>query len=548
MKKILITVSVVIVLLAASVLGFILYEHNKESNKNNEIISQAELFDVTGNEIAIIYDFSLQNAKGICRDGRAYLPLSWVRDYINDKFYRDDSLGAIIYTLPDDIEFFRAEDQEKRSNPLFIENAGETYLSTDFILSRSSITCSVHTGDEANRVYINDSRDAYDVATVSKETMLRTGDSLLQRGIILLSEGEKVRIINDEFEEWARIVTESGFPGYVEKDCLDDIRSEEPVIAYSAPVYSHILMDKEIIMVWNQLNNIISNTSLPGLLEKTEGINVISPTWFSVVDNDGSINSRASHDYVSCAHEHGIQVWALVDNFTNEINSTELLSKYESRQRLIDNLINAVKEYDADGINVDFERLEEKCGIHFVEFIRELSVSCRREGLVLSIDNPNMMNFNVFYGRDAQAECADYVINMGYDEHYAGGDAGSVASLPFVEEGLTNCLTQVPANQLISGIPFYTRLWTVTNEGVTSQEIGLDSAKQWVNDHEKEITLTWDENLGQNYGHNETEHIWLEDEASLKAKISLARANNLAGIAGWKLGLDNKSVWELLKK
>ena len=238
----------------------------------------------------------------------------------------------------------------------------------------------------------------------------------------------------------------------------------------------------------------------------------------------------------------------LVDNFTKEINSTELLSKYESRQRLIDNLINAVKEYDADGINIDFERLEEKCGIHFVEFIRELSVSCRREGLVLSIDNPNMMNFNVFYGRDAQAECADYVINMGYDEHYAGGDAGSVASLPFVEEGLTNCLAQVPANQLISGIPFYTRLWTVTDEGVTSQEIGLDAAKQWVNDHEKEITLTWDENLGQNYGHNETEHIWLEDEASLKAKISLARANNLAGIAGWKLGLDNKSVWELLKK
>ena len=547
MKKILITISVVLVLLAASVLGFVLYEHNKESKQNNEIISQSELFDVAGNEIAIIYDFSLQGAKGIYLGGRAYLPLSWVRDYINDKFYWDDSIDSLIYTLPDDIEFFRMADEENSGSPHFISDSGEIYLSTDFILSRSSITCSVFTGDEAGRVYINDSRDAYDVAVVSKETMLRTGDSLLQRGIVPLSEGDRVRIINDESEEWDRVVTESGFPGYVEKSCLDDIHSEEPVIEYSAPVYSHILMDEEIIMVWNQLSNVISNTSMPGLIEKTKGVNVISPTWFSVIDNDGNIDSRASHDYISYAHEHGIQVWALVDNFSTEISSTELLSKYEARENLIRNLINAVKEYDADGINVDFEWLEEKCGIHFVEFIRELSVSCRREGLVLSVDNPNMQSFNVYYGRDAQAECADYVINMGYDEHYAGGDAGSVASLPFVEEGINNCLAQVPANQLINGIPFYTRLWTVTDEGVTSQAIGLDVAKKWVNDHEKEITLTWDDSLGQNYGHSETDHIWLEDEASLKAKISLVRSNNLAGIAGWKLGLDNPSVWELLK-
>ena len=122
MKKILITISVVLVLLAASVLGFVLYEHNKESKQNNEIISQSELFDVTGNEVAIIYDFSLQSAKGICRDGRAYLPLSWVRDYINDKFYWDDSIDSLIYTLPDDIEFFRMADEESSGSPHFISD------------------------------------------------------------------------------------------------------------------------------------------------------------------------------------------------------------------------------------------------------------------------------------------------------------------------------------------------------------------------------------------------------------------------------------------
>lgn len=544
MKKIL-TVLLVLVLIVLCILGFFAFESKKDSKTNQETISQTDLFDVSGDDIAIIYDFSLQSSKGIFKNDRAYLPLSWIRDYINDRYYWDESIQSIIYTLPDDIEYFRLPD-ESPDNPRYFLQNGEVYLSLDFVLSRSSIYCSQFLEEQAKRLYINDTRDTYETAEISKKTALRTGESVMQRVVTELNEGDPVRIIKDGDNGWSRILTDSGLPGYVEGKYLENRTSTEPVIAYSAPVYSHLLMDEEIIMVWHQLENQISNKNVSYLLEKTDGINVISPTWFSVEDNDGNISSIASHDYVEYVHGKGIKVWALADNFKPYVNSTELLSSHNSRERLIDQLVSHALEYDIDGINIDFENLEEKCGDHFVEFIRELSVSCRREGLVLSVDNPNMQAFNAFYGRHAQAECADYVINMGYDEHFSGGAAGSVASLPFEEEGLSNCLTQVPANQLISGIPFYTRIWTIDGAKVSSKAVGIETAREWITDND--VTVSWDEALGQNYGQAGNKHLWMEDEESLKAKVSLGRNCNVAGFAAWRLGMEAPDIWNIFKK
>ena len=545
MKK-LITVIIVLVLIAASLLGFFAYERNRDVRTNNEIISQTDLFDVSGNEIAVIYDYSLQNVNGLFKNNQTYLPISWVNDYINNKFYWDSSIASVIYTLPDDIEFFRLADESSSPTPRIISENGEIYLSMDFVSSRSCIYYSEYFNEDAKRVYINDSRDPYETAQIDKKTLLRTGQSQLQRGIIELNEGDTVTIIKDDDDGWSRILTSTGFPGYIETKYLKERKSNEPVILYSNPVYSHILMENEIVLVWHQLESMSSNDSLPELLDRTTGINVVSPTWFFVLDNKGTIKSLASHDYVSYAHDKKLKVWALVNNFSTNVNSTTMLSSFASRQNLIQQMMAEAKEYEIDGINVDFENLEEACGPHFIEFIRELSVSCRKDGIVLSIDNPNMQPFNVFYGRDSQAECADYVINMGYDEHYAGGDAGSVASLPFVDEGLRGCLSQVPANQLINGVPFYTRIWNIENGSVSSQAVGLDTAAKWIKDNH--VDLSWDDELGQNYGQYRDHYIWMEDVDSLKAKINLGRSYNLAGIAAWKLGMESVETWEAFKK
>jgi len=544
MKKV-IAVAVVMVLIVVCIFGFLALEKKKESRTNQEIISETELFDVSGKDVAIIYNFSLQQETGICVKDQAYLPIDWVNNYLNDKFFWDESINKLIYTMPTEILFFDEGEESRNEHPRFIKNGNKIYLQASFVDSNTSVMFEEFCGSDnaAKRVYINDNFDTYKMAAVKTPTMLRTGESALQRGIIELDEGMRVRIVKECESGWVRVVTETGYPGYAEADKLGDKEEVTPRNTYSLPVYSHLLMDDEVIMGWHQTTNAEANTKIEALLNGTHGLNVISPTWFCVTDNNGNISSNVSDEYISLCHGRGLAVWALCDNFTHEIDTTRMLRDYNARTNLITQLVDQVRMHGIEGINIDFEQLEEACGPYFVEFIRELSVSCRNNGIVLSVDNPNAQNFNLFYGRKAQAECADYVINMGYDEHFAGGDAGSVASITFVAEGINRSLEEVPANQLINAIPFYTRIWTVDGAGFTSQAVGMAAAQAWVD--ENNVVLQWNEDCGQYYGHSGDNYIWLEDTESLSLKIKLARDKKLAGIAGWKLGLEVPEVWDL---
>ena len=165
---------------------------------------------------------------------------------------------------------------------------------------------------------------------------------------------------------------------------------------------------------------------------------------------------------------------------------------------------------------------------------------------------------------------ADYVIIMGYDEHFAGSyEAGSVASYNYVKEGIEETLRDVPADKVINAVPFYTRLWNETpktdeeraeDQGteaesystkVTSEALGMEEAAQRVS--EAGATVTWDDTVKQNYaewqGDNDsTYRIWLEDASSLEVKLGLMKDNNLAGTAAWKLGFETSDIWDLIQK
>lgn len=542
MKKIVTTV-IVLILIACCCAGFFAYEKMKEDRFNSEYISETELFDTKGNEAAIIYDFSLQSEHGLRSGDHIYLPIGWVNDYINDKFFFDKDSGRLIYTLPDEILYFDIRQEQSAQNPRFISKNDTVYLSAEFTAAHSGISYQEFTQNEAARIYISDDWEPYQTAKLNKDTVSRTGESTLQRCIHEIAEGECVRIVKKFDSGWSRILTEDGWPGYVETDCLGDEETVTPVNSFAPPVYEHKLMTEEVILAWHQVTNMSANNAAAETFDSMKNVNVISPTWFSVTDNEGHISSLVSDTYIEEAHNRGLQVWALVDNFSTEISTTKLLSSLESRITLIDGLVQETTSHGIDGINVDFEQLEEACGPYFAEFIRELSVSCRNNGLVLSVDNPNMQTFNIFYDRRAQAECADYVINMGYDEHYSGGEAGSVASIPFVQEGIELSLNEVPARQLINGIPFYTRLWLVSDTTTSSNALGLGAAQEWVNSNH--VQLQWHEDIGQYYGHFGDEYMWLEDMESLSLKIDLARSNHLGGIACWKLGLEVPEVWDL---
>ena len=289
-----------------------------------------------------------------------------------------------------------------------------------------------------------------------------------------MKKGTELRLL-EELEDWDQVATDDGYIGYVEKKKVGKVEETTFERNFQGEEYTYITMDDPVNMVWHQVTSTDANAYLEDAIANMTGVNVISPTWFCLTDTAGNISNIASADYVAKAHEKGLKVWGLIDNFTQDVSTMETLSNTASRQNLITQLIQAAVNVGLDGINVDFESLSEDVGIHFLEFLRELSIECHKNNLVLSVDNPVPEDFTSHYDRAEQGRVVDYVIIMGYDEHYSGSDAGSVASLPWVEQGIQDTLEEVPADRVINAVPFYTRLWKTTGGAVTSEAIGMDA-------------------------------------------------------------------------
>ena len=328
-----------------------------------------------------------------------------------------------------------------------------------------------------------------------------------------------------------------------------------------------------INMAWHNVTNQDANNAVAQRIAQTKGLTTLAPTWIHVADTNGNISSIASADYVSYAHKQNVEVWMTVRDFdggiSSEQESYELLSYTSRRETLITQLIAEALRVGVDGINVDFEKISDKCGEHYIEFIRELSVKCRQNGLVLSVDNYVPKSFNTQYDRKEQGIVADYVVIMGYDEYYAGSpEAGPVSSYNYVKEGITETLKEVPAEKVISGIPFFTRLWKETpkteeelksdkgtdaeqySTTVESDAYGMDNAQAIVK--QAGVDTTWDKKAGQNYATWEADgskyEIWLEDSKSIEAKLKLMKKYKLAGTAEWSLGQESSDIWNLIQK
>ena len=322
-----------------------------------------------------------------------------------------------------------------------------------------------------------------------------------------------------------------------------------PASHYEEPEYTSLTREEKISLGWHQVMSEAANGTLAEAVSGTKGMNVISPTWFSLIDNEGGIRSIASQNYVNQAHQMGLEVWALVDNFDQNVSSYEVLSKTSTRTRLIDNLMAEVLRYDIDGINVDFEDLSYDSGEPFIQFLRELSIRCRADGIVLSVDNYVPRESTTHYDRKEQGIVADYVIIMGYDEHWGGGGvAGSVASIGFVEDGIVQTVEEVPPHKVINALPFYTRVWKTQNGQVTSEALDMETAQNFVANNNVEVY--WDQETCQNYGQIQKAdtlyQVWLEDAKSIETKLTIMQKYNLGGVAAWKLGFETPDIWGVI--
>lgn len=530
--------------------GVFLYWKFGPSRERADLTS---VYKADKNETVLYLNYEKQEAVGIYENGQTYLPMDWVSENVNSRFYWDEGEEMLVYALPEEILYADGSSVGSGGQPLILEKEDGIYVSMGLVLNYTKVRIQAFDRTDAKRVFIEDTFENVPMADVRGTVQVRTKKDVKSPILTECRRGDSVTVLETD-EKWVKVATPDGHVGYVKNRKLKNLRSETMESDFKEPVYQNISLDEKILLAFHQVTIPEANGKLEELLEPSEGVNVIVPTWFTLSSNDGDYESLASRGYVDKAHEKGLQVWAMLDNFSKEcsknVQSEILLSKTATRQKLIADMMEEAENYGFDGFNLDFESLKPEAMPHYVQFIREMSIACRERGLVLSVDNYVPSEYTADYNRKEQGIVADYVIIMGYDEHYAGGEKGSTASIEFVEKGITDTLLEVPKEKIINAVPFYTRLWTEEDGKTTSSALGIYKAKEWID--ENDVELSWQEDLGQYYGeHKEsetaTEYLWMEEEKSLGLKMDLIRKYDLAGTAGWKLGLESPEIWDVIQ-
>lgn len=535
-------IAVAVLVILVAILGIVTHVVMKYIPSSEKMDLNEYYGEMADGQIALVIGTEKLEERGLVDGDRVYLPLDVVNTYLNQRYYWDSANQQILYATPS--ELTSASASSEAGDKVWVKD-DKVYLNLTYVQEFTDLDAYIT--KDPYRIAIQYKFKNVKTVTVKKNTSIRYRGGIKSAILTSVKKGTKLRLI-EELENWDQVATDDGYIGYIDKKKVGEAEKTKFERSFKKEEYSYLTMDSKVNMVWHQVTSTDANAYFADATANMTGVNVISPTWFYLTDTSGNIASIASADYVSQAHEKGLQVWGLIDNFTQEVSTTETLSSTAARQNIISQLIQAAQDVGMDGINVDFESLSEDVGTHFLEFLRELSIECHKNNLVLSVDNPVPEDFTSHYDRAEQGRVVDYVIIMGYDEHYVGSEAGSVASLPWVEQGIQDTLKEVPAKRVINAIPFYTRLWRTTGGNVTSEAIGMDQAQQTIADNN--VETYWDKTTSQNYGKydidNSTYQIWLEDAQSVAEKVKLVSKYDLAGVSAWKLGFENNGIWQVI--
>ena len=549
---VLVVLILIVLVGAAGIVSFLINRYKP----GTEYMAGNEYFNLTDeNSVALIQNGELLEEQAVLIGGEPYAAYTYVESRLNSCFYWDEETKGILLTTSGGVQTLLPGDAAVAKTPggqpaVQQESDGTVYISLDVVKEYTDLDYAYYS--DPNRVVIRNEWDGVEQATVQSDTaQVRQKGGIKSLILADVQKGDTLLYL-ENLDNWCKVMTADGYTGYIQ---TEDISEPEAIEARTAKKdsYERITRDHKINLVWHQSTSTESNDAMAEMTAEMTGVNVISPTWFSVTDETGTISSLASADYVKLAHEAGREVWGLIDNFNEAFDETTDLAYASVRSRIIEQLLAEAASCGMDGINVDFENLKEAGIPHYLQFLRELTSAAHAQNLVVSVDTPVPQAYTMYYQRGEQARFVDYMIVMAYDEHFAGSEeAGAVSSLPFVQQAVEEMTRVMPADQVICGIPFYTRVWTEKfgQSAITSEVLGMDGAKNYAK--ENQMTETWDASLGQNVATVETSDarytIWMEDEQSMEEKLKVIQSADLTGVAEWKLGFECADVWSLISK
>ena len=540
-----------LVVIVAAMFVIVRYTPTKEK------MSGYKYFDIDKNtdKVLVMIDGESYPDTGINIDGRLYLPQEFIADNINVGFYYDKESDATLYSDTSYIYAFKKNQNDYSDDTgkiytmdysVIRDVDGECFIAWDYVAERTD--CEYQYASEPDRLNVTLKSEAKQCVTAGKKAAVRYRGGIKSPVLEYVSKGDRLEYV-DDIDEWIKVTTVSGYTGYVKKsevsDTFEYVREQKAV-----EEHNFLLKNEKITLAWFQVSGTAGNSSIDNNMSTISGVNVIAPTWYSVTDESGNMSSYASADFVSKMHQRGIDVWALVSDFDTNVDFAQLYSSKAARTNMVNKLVGEAKSYGFDGINLDYENIKSAYAKDYLQFVRELSVVCERNGIVLSTDNYKPEAYNRCYNLKEQSKFVDYVIVMAYDEHYAGTDAGSVASLPFVKEAVEDTVQLVGKEHVIAGIPFYTRIWTTTDGNTTSRAVGMQAAIDQLNS-DGQVVL-WNDDCGQYVASytvgSSTRQIWFEEEKSIEAKMQVIQQENTAGVACWKLGLEKSTVWSVISQ
>ena len=540
-----------LVVIVAAMFVIVRYTPTKEK------MSGYKYFDIDKNtdKVLVMIDGESYPDTGINIDGRLYLPQEFIADNINVGFYYDKESDATLYSDTSYIYAFKKNQNDYSDDTgkiytmdysVIRDVDGECFIAWDYVAERTD--CEYQYASEPDRLNVTLKSEAKQCVTAGKKAAVRYRGGIKSPVLEYVSKGDRLEYV-DDIDEWIKVTTVSGYTGYVKKsevsDTFEYVREQKAV-----EEHNFLLKNEKITLAWFQVSGTAGNSSIDNNMSTISGVNVIAPTWYSVTDESGNMSSYASADFVSKMHQRGIDVWALVSDFDTNVDFAQLYSSKAARTNMVNKLVGEAKSYGFDGINLDYENIKSAYAKDYLQFVRELSVACERNGIVLSTDNYKPEAYNRCYNLKEQSKFVDYVIVMAYDEHYAGTDAGSVASLPFVKEAVEDTVQLVGKEHVIAGIPFYTRIWTTTDGNTTSRAVGMQAAIDQLNS-DGQVAL-WNDDCGQYVASytvgSSTRQIWFEEEKSIESKMQVIQQENTAGVACWKLGLEKSTVWSVISQ
>ena len=528
----------------------------------------AAQFGVQGeDDVPIVWGDELSDIHAKQIDGAYYMTLDDVKSQLNSRFYygkqnAQDETGMILYCFPTDkletVVGSREVSTEQGGTQTLdyapaVNVDGTIYLALDFVRQYTNFGMTAF--EDPTRLQIDTSWEEETTATINRKTQIRTSGGIKSPVMEQLEKGDQVTVL-EQMETWTKVKSADSVIGYVENRRLSDIKTQtpSPVTDYTEPEFTHLTFDGKVNMAFHNVWGSQGNVTLTSYMAQTKTVNIVAPTWYWVSDNDGNMEKAATQEYVSQAHSMGCQVWAVVDNINSaslqQLDNHTFLTTLDSRTNLIQQLIQEAQTYGFEGINVDFELIPEENGEDYIEFIRELSIACRNTGIILSVDTYPNFSFNSHYHLDEQGVFADYIVIMGYDEHYAGSqEAGSVASISYVTQGIQMALNEgIDKDRLINAIPFYSRIWETGDGQVSSKALGMQDIQDFIQTHG--MTESWNAEAGQNYAETTEDgkkiQIWVEDAQSIQQKLDVMQSFGIKGVAEWRLQFETADVWDTI--